>query len=195
MVFFNVNGSFQFYEELQKNMIMKNQFSIFSALFLMIAVFAFSSCDDETPEVVDNCIPSFKSQNASGMFMGEAFTFVDGKAKVSPFDSTQYAFTFYGETPTGDMCDNFNFDLPKKTILFDLPQQVGLYELGFSTSESLTFNDATVTNQTTAEVSLCGAIEILTISTTSITGRLHAKVEADSTNNIINGNFEVMLCN
>lgn len=168
------------------------KYALLFTISLMTLTIVSCGEDDELPEPVDECLASFENQIATGSFMGDAFTFVDGSAKESSFDSTAYLYKIYGETPTGDMCDNFNFDLPEKSIIFELPKQIGIYELG--TSYTLTFNNA-MQNNTTAEIALCGSIEIQTVTQTNITGRLDVKVNDGSTANFLNGNFTVELCN
>ncbi|MFK7946332.1 MAG: hypothetical protein AB8G11_01990 [Saprospiraceae bacterium] len=167
------------------------KFSLFS---IAILTFFIASCGDDEPVTNPTCpAPSYQNQVATGSFMADTYTFVDGSAKEDPFDSTHYQITFYGETPTGDMCDNFNFDLPEDRIIFSLPQQVGTYELGVATGYSVSFNRV-VTNNTSAEIALCGEIEIQTITADRVTGRLDVKVDDGSAANFLNGNFDVILC-
>lgn len=163
----------------------------FLAILFSFSLLLFAACDEETPDIVDNCATSFINQNASGVSLGEAFSLVEGSAEEDPFDNTQYQITFYDETVTADICGVF--DLPENRINFSVPKQVGVYELGATTGYSITFSKV-VTGSTDADIGFCGAIEITNISSTSVQGRLHAKVEADSTNNLINGNFDVLLC-
>lgn len=164
----------------------------FSLLSIIILTFFIASCGDDEPDV-DDCAPSYENQVATGSFMGSTYTFVDGSVVEDFSDSTQYRFTFYGETPTGDMCDNFNFDLPEDRIIFSIPQQVGTYKLGLTTGYSVSFNRV-ITNNTSAEIALCGEIEIQTITADRVTGRLDVKVDDGSAGNFLNGNFDVTLC-
>ena len=94
--------------------------------------------------------------------MTEAYPLVAGSAKESAFDSLNYPYTLYGETPVGDICDNFNFDSPKKSIIFELPKSTGTYQLG-STSYILTFNNVSTPNAVNAKIAVCGSIEIQNI--------------------------------
>lgn len=159
------------------------------ALMLLLIVSA-TACQPEDPDEPLTCQPSgFVNQAATGEFMDTTYTVLTGKAKEDPFDSTMYRFSLYGETPTGDMCDNFNFDLPRKSIIFTLPKSVGTYAL--SSSRGLTFNYA-LPNQTDATVATCGNIEIISITATTITGKLEA--DARDNESFLNGNFTVQLC-
>ena len=171
---------------------MKHLSSSLLAILSSFSILLFTACDEETPDVpVDNCVVSFLNQNGSGVSLGESFTLVEGAAKEDPFDNTQYQIIFYDETVTADICGVF--DLPENRINFSVPKQVGVYELGTSTGRTITFSKV-VTGSTTAEIGLCGAIEITNISANNVQGRLRAKVESDSTNNLINGNFDILLC-
>jgi len=151
---------------------------------------SFTACQPDDDDNPVTCQPAgYLNQAATGEFMDTAYTVLTGKAKEDPFDSTKYRFTLYGETPTGDMCDNFNFDLPRKSIIFILPKMTGAYPL--SSTRGVTFNYA-LPNQTNATVATCGNLEITNITATTITG----KIEADAKDNksFLNGNFTVQLC-
>jgi hypothetical protein len=161
------------------------------ALAAVAVVFlSFTAC---RPDDVDNpvtCQPSgYVNQAATGKFMDTTYTVITGKAREDSFDSTKYRFSLYGETPTGDMCDNFNFDLPRKSIIFILPKATGAYPL--SSTRGVTFNYA-LPNQTTATVATCGNIEITSITATTITGKIEA--DAKDAMSLLNGNFTVELC-
>lgn len=158
-------------------------------LFLALSV---ASCrdDDDDDNPTNTCTPAgFETQTATGEFMDSTFTFVAGKAKEDPFDSTKFRITLYGETPTGDVCDNFNFDLPAKSIIMVLPKATGLYALGSGTA--VTFNHA-LPNQTNAAVATCGSVEIVSINATTLVGRIDAN--ARDGENVLNGDFTVQLC-
>ncbi len=168
---------------------------IFSAsllCFSCILALTATSCDpdDDDDNPTNTCQPAgFETQTATGEFMNEPFTFVAGKAKTDPFDSTEFRITFYGETPTGDMCDNFNFDLPEKSIIMVLPKAVGVYNLG--SQRGVTFNHA-LPNETNAAVATCGSVEIVSINATTVVCRIDAN--ARDGENMLNGDFTVQLC-
>lgn len=167
--------------------------NIFSILFfstLMLTTLFVSSCGDDDDD--NGCTASFVNQTATGEFMGSAFTFVEGTASEDPFDDTQYRIVLYGETVTGDACDNFNFDKPDLSIIFSVPQMVGTYDLSLTANGyAVTFNDASVVNTANADVAICGAIEITNISGNTLTGKIDADANADS---FLNGNFSIAIC-
>lgn len=160
----------------------------------LLSMLSFSACggddDGDDPEP-DNCAPEFATAVATGSFMGAAFTIVEGTAVEDFADENNYRFTLYGETVTGDPCDNFNFDKPKLSIIFSVPKDVGVHNLGLGAGNSVTFNDATVTNEVNADVATCGAVEIISVSATEISGRIDAFFSAASD---LNGTFTVTLC-
>lgn len=165
-------------------------------LFVCLAMFStltFVSCssdDDEEEDPQNECLADFSAGAATGLFMGDPFTVVTGTATENFADATEFRITLYGETVMGDACDGFNFEKPDSTIIFTVPMEIGVYDILFS--NSVTFNDASVVNEVTAEVSTCGAIEILSISETEVTGRIDAKRNTDSE---LNGTFTLERCN
>lgn len=154
---------------------------------LMFSIFSCSS-DDDNPQ--NTCTPEFASGTATGMFMGSIFTFVEGTASENFADSTEFRFTLYGEEVMGDACDGFNFDKPDLSIIFSVPKEVGVYNLG--SEYTVTFNDASVVNQVNADAAICGAVEIISVSNTEIMGRLDADANEAS---MLNGVFTVERCN
>jgi hypothetical protein len=156
---------------------------------VLIFSFAISSCgSDDSDE--NNCEANFLSQTVTGEFMGSTFTVVEGTTEEDFADATKFRITLYGETVTGDACDNFNFDKPPFSIIFSVPMVTGTYELGLS-SYSLTFNDASVVNEVNAVVSVCGAIEITAVTNDTVTGKIDATGDTD---NVLNGNFTAVRC-
>jgi len=166
--------------------------------YLLILTILFSgllvtSCSDDGDDDGNGCPDvSFINQNLTGKFMGSDYTVVEGEVAEDPFDDTQLRFKLYGEAVTGILCDNFNLDKPKESIIFSLPNAVGSYDLGVAEQLSLTFNDATIVNEVTADVALCGTIEITAINSASVSGKMD--VEFD-TNSFLNGNFTATNCN
>lgn len=160
----------------------------------MVCVAAFSmsslmSCNSDEDEQQDECTPEFSTSAATGVFMGDNFTFVEGTAEEDFANSAHFRIVLYGEPVSGDACDGFNFDKPDSTIIFSVPMEVGLYDLGVD--YSVTFNDASVTNEVNADVSLCGAVEIVSVNDTQVTGRLDVEANADSE---LNGTFTLERC-
>ncbi len=169
----------------------KNKTLIMAMVSLLILPLLFlASCSDDEDDTTDNCTADFVSQTATGLFMGNTFTMVEGTAGENFADSTEFWITLYGEAVTGDACDNFNFDKPDLSIIFTVPMTVGTYELSFG-AYSVTFNDASVPNTTNADVAVCGAVEITSITATTVSGKIDADADANS---YLNGNFTVERC-
>ena len=167
----------------------KNLFTLVLLSTLFIA--SCSSDDDATP--ADTCAAAFVTQTATGDFMGDSFTMVEGTATENFADSTEFRIVLYGEMVSGDACDGFNFDKPDSTIIFSVPKVVGTYDLGLTSGYSVTFNDASVVNEVNADVSICGAVEITAVSATQVTGKIDA--EGPDVTSAINGDFTVEICN
>lgn len=77
-------------------------------------------------------------------------------------------------------------------MFFTVPNEVGLYKLSFDlgsfSGQTVTlFDQQTVLNT----IATTGAIEILTITDTEVTGRVDARADKD---NFVNGNFTVSFC-
>jgi len=172
---------------------MFNSNKTFSILFfstLILTSLFVTSCGDDDDD--NSCAASFVNQTATGQFMGSDFTIVEGTAKQDPFEDDNYWIVLYGETVTGDACDNFNFDKPDLSIIFSVPQMVGTYNLSLTPNGyTVTFNDATIPNEVDADVAICGAVEITDISGGMLTGKIDADADADS---FLNGNFSVQVC-
>ncbi len=162
-----------------------------AALFSTLSFTACGGDDGDDPEPEDTCVPEFASAVATGSFMGTAYTIVEGTAEEDFADANNYRFNLYGEAVMGDPCDGFNFDKPKLSIIFSIPKEVGVYNLGVAAGNTVTFNDATVVNEVNADIATCGGVEILSVTATEITGRIDAF--ANSTSDL-NGTFTVALC-
>jgi hypothetical protein len=156
---------------------------ILSALFI-------SSCGDDDDNG-DNCEVTFLAQTATGEFMGSSFTMVEGTAVEDFADANNFRIVLYGETVTGDACDNFNFDKPTSSIIFSIPKLVGSYNLGIAAGNTVTFNDASIPNEVDATIAVCGGVEISSVTGTTVTGKIDADGDANS---YLNGNFTVQLC-
>ena len=130
---------------------------------------------------------NFEDQVAQGQIEGEAWSFKVGKAFLSEDldGNVIYSMRMYGmqETftePCGEFAD-FN------EVFFYLPTEIGLYELKFGGRTATLLFRETYYNILASD----GAIEILTISDTEITGRLDIR---SGENNFINGNFRLDIC-
>jgi hypothetical protein len=126
----------------------------------------------------------FKDQTAAGEIENVAWVFVEGKAEVNGEELSIDLMLDQIEAP----CDIFGFP-EGDFVFFTVPSSVGLYKLSFgSNSQTATLLESDeFVNIIISE----GAIEILTITETEVTGRLDLRF--DNTN-YINGNFTVDLC-
>jgi len=132
---------------------------------------------------------TFADQPATGKFMDAPFTFVAGKASQHPFETSKFEFILYSETPKGDICDDFNFDLPKQSIIFSTPKTTATHPI--NNLDAVSFNNADPNNNATIMVTN-GNIQIVSISETTIVGKINTAA-ADG-KNTLNGNFTVNIC-
>jgi hypothetical protein len=138
---------------------------------------------------------SFESTSASGQFRGEIFTVVDGMVEEDPFDSEKYRVELYSEQNTSK-CESSS-SMPVKMLIFSVPKKTGTTNLSFSirnpqNNYTVTFNYAPEPNNVEADIAACGKIEILTITSDKITGRIVA--DDQTGDNKINGTFEASFC-
>lgn len=158
--------------------------------FLIILLF-FASCskDDAGPSY------AFIDQNLQGVIDGVQFEFGEGVVEASFSEENEYYFTLYDQNEQYDnVCNVFISELIY--VAFNLPGEEGLYELYFD----LTSFDGIVVNLVNPngeddipQIGLAsfGAIEITSITTTEITGKIDASLDEE---NSINGNFSVQFC-
>jgi hypothetical protein len=155
-----------------------------AVLFLMASLIGFSCKDDEDAKPKYE----FKDQDLSGKIENVAWTYEEGTADAN--GNTLSIDLFLDQVDP--VCELFGFPEGNQ-VFFTVPNQVGVYELKFDFSGS---DNQTVTLFVPEEVLniICskGAIEILSISDTEVTGRIDARSDE---NNYINGNFTVVICN
>jgi len=154
------------------------------SLFLLVIPFLFLTCN-LTEEGGGG---DFIDQTLQGTIAGSSWTFAAGVAEISPFDETELAFDLYHIEAAGTPCDFGAFSATQIVILFSVPNEVGLYNLGLDQS-------VTIYDGTTNYIVTTGKLEILTIDTTTnmqVTGRLVAEYDSSYT---VNGNFSVTYCN
>jgi len=135
----------------------------------------------------DDPAPSyaFKAQIAAGKIENVSWTFVEGKAEDNGDDLSIDLMLEQTEAP----CDIFGLG-EGDMVFFTIPDAVGLYELSISSNNSQTatlFDEDDFVNV----IAVKGAIEILTITATEVTGRVDLQSDNE---NYINGNFTVTLC-
>lgn len=173
---------------------LNRQTSSFKAAFIAaFSLFALSACqnkaENKTMDNTNQPTTTFADQPATGKFMDAPFTFVAGKATEHPFESSKFEFILYAQTPKGDICDGFNFDLPKQSIIFATPKTTGAHPI--NNKDAVSFNNAEPNKNATVMVPN-GNIEIVSISETTIVGKINT-ASADG-KNTLNGNFTVNIC-
>jgi hypothetical protein len=146
----------------------------------LVALIALTSCGGD-----DEASPSykFKDQTAQGKINDEAFSYGDGYADVET-DEIRITLTL---PQTEDICDI----MPEgNTVTFYVDNEVKLSKLSFNPNS---FEGQTVTlyDGTTSHIATQGAIEILSVTDTEVTGRLDARSDSET---YINGNFTVQRC-
>ena len=165
-------------------------------LGLLIAL-AISCKDDDADE--KNGGYSFKDQDLGGMIGGVLWTQRSGFAQEESYNGEEILGIDLVETvSSGEGCTMF---MPEGDyVFFDVPNKVGLYELSINWDADLansTEKSRTVTlydgddKDKINYIATSGAIEILSISETEITGRIDARAEEGT---YVNGNFTVALC-
>lgn len=162
-----------------------------SLLAILFCVFLFSCDNDDASDTlgVENSY-SFNDVSLQGKIDGKDWSLIDGYARKNPFDSSQFSLELLEETVEDDCPVLSGSNLPR--VFFSIPANVGLYELRLSSggerSQTLTLFEPSQTLNTIASQ---GAIEILTVADSQITGRIDARFDE---NNFINGNFLVTVC-
>ncbi|HEX5171373.1 MAG TPA: hypothetical protein VFW11_19485 [Cyclobacteriaceae bacterium] len=156
-----------------------------SLFFIVSLAVIISSCgDDEEPAY------SFKNQNLSGKIGNAAWEFGDGYAEIFGMgDDSQLQFDLFIELD-GEGC---NVIPVGNEVLFSVPKKVGVYKLkaDLSDMENSLFVNLFEEETTGHNLASKGAIEILTITETEVTGRIDASLDEMNT---INGNFAVNIC-
>jgi hypothetical protein len=152
-------------------------------LIILLAILTMG-CDKDDPKPAYE----FKNQTATGEIEGESWVFVEGKAEDAGENLSFDLMLDQAEAP----CDIFGFP-EGDVVFFTIPNAVGLYKLKFSLSGGTDILTATLfdVEGTLNVVATEGAIEILSITDTQVTGRLDIRSDED---NYINGNFTVTLC-
>lgn len=132
---------------------------------------------------------SFIDQNLQGTVDGIPFTLKGGTFEDG-FEDGEIFIDLYDINEQGEVCDLFFGE--HVSVFFSIPNAIGLYELSFNLNS---FDGRTVTlynpDNSLNTIATEGAVEILSISATEVTGRLDARADE---NNAVNGNFSAVLC-
>ncbi|MFW5759757.1 MAG: hypothetical protein ACOCXH_02115 [Cyclobacteriaceae bacterium] len=158
-------------------------------LSLVIAITFLSACSSEDGD--PSATYDFKEQIAQGQIEGEAWTFEAGKALLTEDQDGNpiYSIKMYSNNETiTEVCSFFGAEFDE--VFFSLPTEIGVYKLSFSSSNSRTvtlFDRENIMNVIASD----GAVEIIAISETQITGRADIRSGND---NFINGNFTLEIC-
>jgi hypothetical protein len=163
-----------------------------SLLLTLAAIVFISSCSEsEDPEAAYD----FKEQVAQGQIEGDAWTFSAGKAFLTEDQEGNiiYSVNMYSDQETAgtsDVCRLFGADFDE--IFFSIPTEVGVYELSFDLNSSSSRTATLFDRENTLNVIVSdGAIEIIAVTETQVTGRMDIKSGSD---NFINGNFTLDIC-
>lgn len=151
---------------------------------LLVSIIFVSACGDDEGESGG---VNFIDQNLQGSIDGVDFNLGEAKAVIS--NGTISVDMFDTNEEIDDVCTAFGGD--EVRVFFSIPSEVGVTNLNldFTSGQTITlFNPATTLNIIAAE----GAIEILTITETQVTGRIDARAgDGDQ----VNGNFTLTICN
>jgi hypothetical protein len=133
---------------------------------------------------------SFKNQDVSGKINNVAWAYADGYADVtSGTDPKVDVKLLLTQSNKGCAITNATGN----QVFFRLPAKVGLYTINFDLTGSTTSYTATLFEKATTLniIANSGAIEILTLTNTEVTGRMDARSDDKS---FVNGNFKVAIC-
>lgn len=160
----------------------KSIFKIYPVFVLTLLL----ACGDDD----DKNSYSFKNQDLSGKIEGASWVYADGFVETGTYEDEEIldiTLTLEQEDP---ICETLFQEGDR--VFFFVPNAVGIYKLYFDLDS---FDGQVVTlfddEQTLNTIATKGAIEILTITDTEVTGRIDARADGK---NHINGNFTVSFC-
>lgn len=153
---------------------------LFSAICTSLFIISCNKDDEPGPSF------EFKNQDLQGMINGTAWEIASGYAEDSPWEDTDLSIeltnVFYD-----DPCSEFILDGIQ--VFFDIPKEVGVYELKLATDgQTITLYDPDGSLNT---IVVEGAVEITSISDSEVSGRIDGRSDDD---NHVNGNFTVPFC-
>ncbi|MBL7840746.1 MAG: hypothetical protein JNJ75_11430 [Cyclobacteriaceae bacterium] len=168
---------------------MKARSIFYTLLFSSTALLLSCSDDDEKGPSY-----SFKNQDLQGKIEGGSWTYADGYVETTTLEGVESLSVNLMLTQVDGACGNFSVEGDE--VFFFVPNAVGLYKLSFDLGS---FDGQVVTLYDDDDggpdpinvIATKGAIEILTITDTEVTGRIDARADKD---NFVNGNFTVSFC-
>lgn len=134
---------------------------------------------------------SFKTHTAQGKINGKAWEMKAGGAEVDFWDSTDITIDLFN-TDTFSVCDAFISQATK--VIATLPKELGVREFKFSFSDPAAQTATLIYYEETTPfniIAIDGAIELMSIGDSVITGRIDAYVDED---NYVNGVFTLDFC-
>lgn len=162
-------------------------------LFTAILGFALTSCnkDDDSSDDTTPTSPNyeFKNQNLQGQIGGNAWEFSSGSADKGFFGATDTLSADFSNKLIPDPCAVF---ITGNKLIGNIPLTVGIHELNLNAS---LFSGYTFTIYDTVDninyIATKGAVEVLTISETEITGQMDIRYDNE---NFVNGKFSIERC-
>ncbi|MBT1688476.1 hypothetical protein [Dawidia soli] len=167
-----------------------------STILLGLLIALAISCKDDDTAVKKETGYSFRDQELQGMIGGMVWTHRSGFATTEIVNGEKVIGIDLVQNISGEEVEDMQ--VPEGNyVFFDVPDAVGVYELSINWDANLASgNDESQTitlyNEATgvSHIATKGAIEILTITDTEVTGRIDARSESGT---YINGNFTVAL--
>lgn len=153
----------------------------------MVVAFSLSSCSKDDVKKDDKGTGySFKDQDASGEIEGDSWTYEDGYVKEIIGGDDELTVNLF-LTQDDDVCKVVIAD--GGNVSFVVPNATGVYEV---TGDITGFTVSLVDTELSTHLATSGAVEIVSITETSVTGKIDVKSDD---NNYINGNFTIDFCN
>jgi hypothetical protein len=156
------------------------------SIVLIAICCALSGCGkDDNPKTY-----SFKDQDITGKIGNSSWSMLSGYAHSEISGEDTFVYITCNNTTSIDPCSSYPSDYH---VFFTLPLKTGLYVLGYDAQNPFLGWSVTLFNidAETNSIADVGAVEIISVSETQITGRIDAS--ADELN-FVNGNFTVTIC-
>lgn len=163
--------------------------SILPSVFVLLTCLTLACSDDDEK---GNSY-SFKDRDLQGEIEGDSWTYADGYVETMTVDGEESLSVNLMLVQESAACAVF----PEgDQVFFFVPNAVGLYKLSFDLGSFdgqvvTLYDDDNGGPNATNIIATTGAIEILTITDTEVTGRIDARYDKD---NYVNGNFTVSFC-